>query len=1317
MRRIIAALAALILAPLLSGAQTYTGAGGQIPISGSLRSAYPDESGGQKMVSVVDLDGAFVQSATVSGSTLTLTVQHTDNTSTMVTFTDTGGSGGSDGVLDAVDWDASSQEATFETSLGGSFTLDLSGLAASGDLPDVSGFLSQSQVDGRIATYARISPTGQIADAQMPAAIARDSEVDAAVDAIRDGLAVLPDADGNLPDAVDNQGRFAVSGNQILTSIDHGGHDKSVTFKRYGTRTVLTGEPAKTTQESNYQGAFNSPPDIGVYDAGDLLWDRGSQIWLWKQNQNDATWRSFGGPVGYAHGSLYSTEAIAANHVGSDDQVGKVYIIGTGSGQHVYVVTAFSAATDDEWRWDPLGVTLGDVQSAIAAHNEATDAHDDIRTEIGTDIAAHNTSGVAHQDIRSDVSTVEDRLDALDGVEIEAYSSTATYARGSANSIVTHSNGLFIYISSTERSSGHDPDTQPGYWLELSEGVAYEVITTGSHRIAARTLVVDGVTDQVYLCTTTQTTPRDLTYIKDQAASIGGTFIELTAMIPTTWKGPHVIGQDYEAGDRVTTDANTRIYTARVDTGETPPHADWIQTGPVGSGGGVTLRQGSGAPGSDLGDDGDWYLRTSNGQWYEKVSGAWVSRYTDMVGEAGSGITETQGDARYARQSENLSDLDSAATARTNLGLGSAAEQESSAFLSQDGGDARYLNEASNLSDLPNAGTARTNLGLGTAATRDTGTGQNNVPILDASGDVDAAVIPIDNTLQVDGSGDLGVNTQRVVQTVSEWVQHFATGDGHDTSGHSGKYQEYTSPNTVRRIGSVQYDFDPLNDSSGGGTGKTYQVFIIELTGRNIDVILGSSAVYSGNSLQHRFHFTDGVLINPNVRIGIGLHRTDGGNNEGLSVRAGAESQDSPRESYDDASDDFNFLGRFNHDRPTPSVNDSVGGTSAGQIYGNPEIFYQIIHTHASLVGDGTVSADHISSGSAALDEVLKADGSGGSLFGPVVVHGSNIVDNTIPTAKYGNLSVTGAKLADAAVTTAKMDSGSATDGHVLTADGSGGVAYEAAAGGGGSNDGVVDGGSVSGTTLTLTRTESLDDVTITGLPSPGGGNPNATRILTGATWDSGANGFETFTATGWRNCDFLFPVFKDSSESAVTATNTSRPYHGVDMAFAAALDADGSIYLGVSQNEGTRIYESTGDDLIFLWVGNSPAPGQGDSMDLWCLDAGGSPGDEAEDTSVAPQQNMFVETSINVPTSTWGYVNFGDIGSQRLGEWHRFLIADLTGLTDGTDNGATSDANALMFVADEETYFFLGKTSGDVVLVGSSSGEVQPGTVRIRSN
>ena len=335
----------------------------------------------------------------------------------------------------------------------------------------------------------------------------------------------------------------------------------------------------------------------------------------------------------------------------------------------------------------------GDITGAVETHDEATDAHDDIRTEINTDVEAHDTSGTAHNSIRSLISDNEDRLDALDAVEIAAYDSAATYSRGSANSIVTHSNGLFIYISSTSRSSGHDPDTQPGYWLELSEGVAYEVITTGSHRIAARTLVVDGVTDQVYLCTTTQTTPRDLDYIEAQAASIGGTFINLTNLIPTTWKGPHVIGQDYDAGDRVTTNANTRIYTARVDTGETPPHADWIQVGPVGSGGGTTVEA------NPSGTDGDNLERIAiDGTNYNVASGdaVGVVKTTLLSGTFAASDTE---DGTEFTLDHNVTDFSDGwleivvsgfipAYARYDLLLASRATQQADAPVAADIPDA-----------------------------------------------------------------------------------------------------------------------------------------------------------------------------------------------------------------------------------------------------------------------------------------------------------------------------------------------------------------------------------------------------------------------------------------------------------------------------------------------------------------------------------------------------------------------------------------------------------------------------------------------------
>jgi hypothetical protein len=102
----------------------------------------------------------------------------------------------------------------------------------------------------------------------------------------------------------------------------------------------------------------------------------------------------------------------------------------------------------------------------------------------------------------------------------------------------------------------------------------------------------------------------------------------------------------------------------------------------------------------------------------------------------------------------NLSDLNNAGTARTNLGLGTSATLDTgtsngnvvvldaTGLPAVDGSqltgvtstDNTKLAIANNLSDLNSASTARTNLGLGTSATLDTGTANGNVVVLDATG-------------------------------------------------------------------------------------------------------------------------------------------------------------------------------------------------------------------------------------------------------------------------------------------------------------------------------------------------------------------------------------------------------------------------------------------------------------------------------------------------------------------------------------------------------------------------------------------------------
>lgn len=80
---------------------------------------------------------------------------------------------------------------------------------------------------------------------------------------------------------------------------------------------------------------------------------------------------------------------------------------------------------------------------------------------------------------------------------------------------------------------------------------------------------------------------------------------------------------------------------------------------------------------------------------YASSSAIWYVQSTDAPL---SGL-----DARYLNVSNNLSDVPSPSTARTSLGLGTAATLASTAVLAV----------ANNLSDLGSASTARTNLGLG----------------------------------------------------------------------------------------------------------------------------------------------------------------------------------------------------------------------------------------------------------------------------------------------------------------------------------------------------------------------------------------------------------------------------------------------------------------------------------------------------------------------------------------------------------------------------------------------------------------------------
>ena len=290
--------------------------------------------------------------------------------------------------------------------------------------------------------------------------------------------------------------------------------------------------------------------------------------------------------------------------------------------------------------------------------------------------------------------------------------------------------------------------------------------------------------------------------------------------------------------------------------------------------------------------------------------------------------------------------------------------------------------------------------------------------------------LPIDNTLQFDGSDQLGVSIGDVVEHLQENVRYYTSDSpDHQTDG-SAAGHVYTTSRYPKNISRVKAEVRP-------DTPSVYKAGIYTVDSSNqIIAVLGQSADTAeipANttrtltfSLLAESDSTLGIPLAGGERIAVLIRRAGDGNNADTRLRHGNEAANSPNTSYADAENDFVNVNHviYQHENPANGNNTDSHGTG---IRGNIRIYYTVTIDHGSLVGDGQVNAAHI-------------------------------------------------------------DSESATDGYVLTADGSGGAAWEAASGGGGgggSGSGYGDWasiGSVTGAisgnpvTVALNTNETIDD-------------------------------------------------------------------------------------------------------------------------------------------------------------------------------------------------------------------------------------------------
>ena len=242
--------------------------------------------------------------------------------------------------------------------------------------------------------------------------------------------------------------------------------------------------------------------------------------------------------------------------------------------------------------------------------------------------------------------------------------------------------------------------------------------------------------------------------------------------------------------------------------------------------------------------------------------------------------------------------------------------------------------------------------------------------------------LPTDNTLTFHNNGNLAVNISDVVEHLQQSIRYYTTEDDYSTDG-SAAGQVYDTSRYPKNISHVSAHLRP----PGGISDAIYRAGIYIVTsGNQIMTVLAQSEDTGEVSGEQTVNFnmlaestsTLGVPLSGGERIAVLIRRIGDGNEADTGLRHGSENENSPNVSYADANLDFVLDNHviYRHEHPAPGNDTHSHGDN---IRGNIRIYYNVTIDHGSLIGDESVSADHMDSGSATDGQALLADGAGGA--------------------------------------------------------------------------------------------------------------------------------------------------------------------------------------------------------------------------------------------------------------------------------------------------------------------------------------------------